>query len=131
MKKLLSVILFICLAGSKIFSQEIEPKRQRNSSVQMNVTHVKKINDLDLSKQQKKEIKKYKKSNKAKVTGIKNNSALTEQQKKDQLMQVRNERHDKLETILTPEQKKKMKQTKKHQPRRGVTNMPNERSVKQ
>ena len=110
MKKLLVFILFICLTGSKIFSQKIEPKHQRNSSVQMNVTHVKKINDLDLSKQQKKEIKKYKKSNKVKVAEIKNNTALTEQQKKDQLMQVRNERHDKLETILTPEQKEKIKQ---------------------
>jgi len=35
-----------------------------------------------------------------------------------------------LEAILTPEQKEKMKKMKKDQPRRGVTNMPNERTAK-
>ncbi len=131
MKKLLALILFICLTGSKILSQEIETKYRKDSAVPMNVLHVKKVKELELSNQQKKEIKKYKKSNKATVTAIENNSALTEKQKKDQLMQVRKENHAKLETILTPEQKEKMKQMKKDQPRRGVTNMPNERTVKQ
>ncbi len=133
MKKLLVIIILLSLTGSKIFSQEKELPvlHQRDSAVPMNVVHVKKVKELDLSKQQKKEIKKYKKSDKVKITAIKNNAALTEQQKKDQLMQVRKEKHDKLETILTPEQKEKMKQIKKDQPRRGVTNMPNERTVKQ
>ena len=92
--------------------------------------HVEKIKELDLSKQQKKEVKKYRRSNKANVAAIKNNAALTEHQKKDKLMQIRKENHEKLQTILTPEQKEKMKQMKKEQPRRGVTNMPNERTVK-
>ena len=131
MKKLVSIILFICLTGSKIFSQEIEPKHQRDSAVSMNVVQVKKVKDPDLSKQQKKEIKKNKKSDKVKVAAIKNNAALTQQQKKNQLIQLHKEKHDKLESILTPEQKEKMKQMKKDQPRRGVTNMPNERTVKQ
>ena len=131
MKKLVSIILFICLTGSKIFSQEIEPKHQRDSAVPMNVVQVKNVKELNLTNEQKKQVKKYKKSDKVKVTAIKNNAALTEQQKKDQLMQVRKEKHDKLETILTPEQKEKMKQMKKDQPRRGVTNMPNERTIKQ
>ena len=118
--------------GSKIFSQEkeIQPLHQRDSAVPMNVVHVKKVKEFDLSKQQKKEIKKYKKADKVKVASIKNNSAITEQQKKDQLIQLRKEKHDKLETILTPEQKEKMKQMKKDKPRRGVTNMPNERTIK-
>ena len=130
MKKLIVLIIFLSLTGSKIFAQGIEPKHQRDSTVPMNVMNVK-VKELDLSKQQKKEIKKYKKADKVKVTVIKNNAALTEQQKKDQLMQVRKEKDDKLETILTPEQKEKMKQMKKDQPRRGVTNMPNERTIKQ
>ena len=132
MKKLLGIIILISLMGSKIFSQEkeIQPLHQRDSAVPMNVVHVKKVKEFDLSKQQKKEIKKYKKADKVKVASIKNNSAITEQQKKDQLIQLRKEKHDKLETILTPEQKEKMKQMKKDKPRRGVTNMPNERTIK-
>ncbi|MEO5782643.1 MAG: hypothetical protein ABIQ07_05190 [Ginsengibacter sp.] len=133
MKKLLGIIILLSLTGSKIFAQEKELSvlHQRDSAMPMNVVHVTKIKELDLSKQQKKVIKKYKKSDKVKVTAIKNNAALTEQQKKDQLMQLHKEKHNKLETILTPEQKEKMKQMKKDQPRRGVTNMPNERTVKQ
>lgn len=130
MKKLIVLIIFLSLTGSKIFAQGIKPKHQRDSTVPMNVMNVK-VKELDLSKQQKKEIKKYKKADKVKVTVIKNNAALTEQQKKDQLIQLRKEKHDKLETILTPDQKEKMKQIKKDQPRRGVTNMPNERTIKQ
>ena len=133
MKKLLGLILLLSLITSKIFSQEkeIQPMHQRDSAVPMNVLQVKKVKDLDLSKQQKKEIKKNKKSDKVKVAAIKNNAALTQQQKKNQLIQLHKEKHDKLESILTPEQKEKMKQMKKDQPRRGVTNMPNERTIKQ
>ena len=132
MKKITGSFIFISFITVNVFSQEKELPvlHQRDSAVPMNVVHVKKIKELDLSKQQKKEIKKYKKADKAKVTAIKNNSALTEQQKKDQLAQLHNEKLEKLEGILTPEQKEKMKQMKKDQPRRGVTNMPNERKAK-
>ena len=132
MKKLLGIILLISLISSKTFSQEkeIQPLHQRDSAIPMKGEHVEKIKELDLSKQQKKEVKKYRRSNKANVAAIKNNAALTEHQKKDKLMQLRKENHEKLQTILTPEQKEKMKQMKKEQPRRGVTNMPNERTAK-
>ncbi|HEY8690877.1 MAG TPA: hypothetical protein VIM07_16690 [Chitinophagaceae bacterium] len=132
MKKLLAIIILISLISSKTFSQEkeIQPLHQRDSAIPMKGEHVKKIKELNLSKQQKKEVKKYRRSNKAKVAAIKNNAALTEQQKKDQLVQLHNEKHEKLETILTPEQKEKLKKMKKDQPRRGVTNMPNERTAK-
>ena len=132
MKKLLGIILLISLISSKTFSQEkeIQPLHQRDPAIPMKGEYVKKIKELDLSKQQKKEIKKFKKADKATVAAIKNNPTLTEQQKKDQLAQQRNEKREKLQTILTPEQKEKLKQMKKEQPRRGVTNMPNERTVK-
>ncbi len=132
MKKLLGIIILLSFTNSKIFSQEkqIQYTHQKDSAVPMNVMHVTKVKELDLSKKQKKEVKKYKKSNKAKVAVINHNASLTEQQKKDQLMQLHKENHDKLEIILTPEQKEKMKQMKKGQPRRGVTNMPNERTAK-
>ncbi|MGI8583525.1 MAG: hypothetical protein ACR2KX_15105 [Chitinophagaceae bacterium] len=91
---------------------------------------VKNVQALDLSKQQKIQLKKYNKYYSAKKAAIYNNAALTEQQKKVQLTQLKNEEQEKLQVILTPEQKEKMKQMKKGQPRRGVTNMPNERTAK-
>ena len=88
------------------------------------------VKQLHLTKQQKKEMKAYKVSSKKKKEAIKNNSALTEQQKKEQLEQLKSDKHAKLEAVLTPEQKEKMKQTKDNKPRRGVTDMPNERTAK-
>jgi Spy/CpxP family protein refolding chaperone len=43
---------------------------------------------------------------------------------------LKKEKDAKLQAILTPEQKEKMKQKKETKPRRGVTNMPNEKTAK-
>jgi uncharacterized protein YbbC (DUF1343 family) len=132
MKRAVTIIILICLVSLNSFSQEkeIQPVNQRDSAVPVNVIPVKKVKTIGLTMGQKKEVKKYKRSNKAKKVVIKNNKALTEQQKKEQLAQLKNEDQRKLEAILTPEQKEKMKQSKENKPRRGVTNMPNERTAK-
>ena len=75
-------------------------------------------------------MKTFQESAKKEKEAIKNNSTLTEQEKKEQLAQLKNDKHAKLEAILTPEQKEKMKQTKDNNPRRSVTDMPNERTAK-
>lgn len=129
--KRLSFILLICFTGLTVFSQEqIEVKYQKDSAIPMNVVKVNKIKTLDLTHQQKKEVKKYHKAQKIKIALIKKNTSLTTTQKKDQMEQMKKEKYDKLEAILTPEQKEKIKQNKIDTPRRGVTNMPNERTAK-
>jgi periplasmic protein CpxP/Spy len=132
MKRVLAIMILICSISITTFSQEkeIAPLHQKDSAVPVNVIPVKKIKQANLTSDQKKQVKKYKKTNKAKKVVIKNNTALTEQQKKEQLGQLKTEKQQKLEAILTPEQKEKMKQTKENKPRRGVTNMPNERTAK-
>ena len=136
MKKILSIILVTCIISIQAFAQQKEQDvllNQRDSALPLNTTNIKKVKafkELNLSKQQKKQIKKFAKANKKKKKSIKNNTTLTEQQKNQQLLQIRNEKHAKLEAILTPEQKEKLKHMKKEQPHRGVTNMPNERTAK-
>jgi hypothetical protein len=132
MKKVFSIIILISAISFKTFSQEKElpVRHQKDSAVPVNAIHVKKVKAIDLTKAQKKEVKKYKRSNKARKALIKNNTALTEQQKKEQRADLKNEKQQKLEAILTSEQKEKLKQTKENKPRRGVTNMPNERKAK-
>ena len=131
MKKVLGLIILICITASNTFSQEKELPvlHQRDSAVPINLVPVKKVKALNLSKGQKKDVKKYKKAAKAKKALINNDTVLSEQQKKEQLAQLKNEKKQKLEAILTPEQKAKMKKTE-NKPRRGVTNMPNERTAK-
>jgi hypothetical protein len=120
MKKILTIIIIICIAASKSFSQEKELPvlHQRDSAVPVNVIPVKKVKPVTLSKQQQ-STRKYKSSSKGKKTIIKTTSSLTEQKEKQ-----------KLEVVLTPEQKIKLKEKEK-QPHRGVTNMPNERTIEQ
>lgn len=86
--------------------------------------------ELHLSKQQSQELKTFHKKVKQQKAGIKNNTALNKKQKKARLAELKKDKHDKLEAILTPEQKEKIKQAKENMPRRGVTNMPNERTAK-
>ena len=84
-----------------------------------------------LSKQQKDQLKSFHKSSKEERETIKNNTALSKEHKKEKFEQLHKERHDRLEAILTPEQKEKMKKIEKeNKPHRGVTNMPNERRAK-
>lgn len=88
------------------------------------------MKQLDLSKQQKKEMKAFHRSLEQEQKAIENNSALTADEKKAQIKALRERKHDKLQNILTPEQKEKMKAYKTETPHRGVTNMPNERKAK-
>lgn len=88
------------------------------------------MKQLDLSKQQKKEMKAFHRSLEQEQKAIENNSALTADEKKAQIKALRERKHDKLQNILTPEQKEKMKAYKTEMPHRGVTNMPNERKAK-
>ena len=117
--KLLAIaILFVCSSRSAE-AQVLHHKKAKKEMVKQ----------LHLTKEQKKQMKSFHRSTKQKKNAIENNTSLTEQQKKDQLAQLKNEKHTKLETILTPEQKEKMK-ANENKPHRGVTNMPNERTAK-
>jgi hypothetical protein len=130
MKKIF-IILIIAFTGSQVSAQEeIEVKYQRDSVIPTGDNRIRKLKTVELSTLQKKEVKKYKRSNKAKQAAIKNNSALNDAAKKEKLQQLKKEKHDTLQAILTPAQKLKIKQEKKNPPHRGVTNMPNERTAK-
>ena len=106
MKRTIGIIIGICFANVAAFSQELPVRNQRDSSVPVKVTVVpaERIKNIELSKTPKKQVKKYKKTRKKVV--IKSN------------------------TSLTPEQKKKIIENNKVEPRRGVTNLPNERTTK-
>ena len=117
--KLVAIVLFVSFSMTSE-SQVVHRKKAKKEMVKK----------LHLTKQQKKQVKTFHKSTKEKKDIIKNNPSLTEPQKKEQLAQLKNEKHTKLEAILTPEQKEKLKQENENKPRRGVTNRPNERTAK-
>jgi hypothetical protein len=123
MKNIFKLIALLFLLFGFTINADAQKKDHKKAKKEM-------LEQLHLTKQQKKEMKAYKAVSKKKKEAIKNNNALTEQQKKEQLAQLKNDKHAKLEAILTSAQKEKIKQAKDSKPRRGVTDMPNERTAK-
>ena len=67
---------------------------------------------LNLTEAQKNQMKEMKMANKEKRTAILNNSSLTEDQKKDQLKELNKASAENMQSILTDEQKVKMKEAR-------------------
>jgi outer membrane protein assembly factor BamD (BamD/ComL family) len=122
MKNIFKSIVLLVLLFAFTINAEAQ-KKHKKAKKEM-------VKQLHLTKQQKMEMKAFKATAKKEREAIKSNSALTEEQKKEQLELLQKKKPARLEAILTSEQKEKLKQTKNNQPRRGVTNRPNERTAK-
>jgi protein CpxP len=70
------------------------------------------LKDLDLSKDQQKQIDDIHSNAKKEKEKIKNDSTLTEEQKKDKIKQIEKDSKTKVNGLLTPEQKEKLKKNK-------------------
>ena len=75
---------------------------------------------LNLSADQSAKIKAQREALKVKVTAIKNNSSLTEEQKKAQMKEVRQSSQAEMKSILTPEQQKQMQEMRKGHKGKGM-----------
>jgi Spy/CpxP family protein refolding chaperone len=109
MKKLIAFTLILVGFGFASQAQQ-DPSTKQESKKESK----KKIKDeLNLTKEQSKELKTINKDFKDKAGSIKANQALSTEQRKEQLAKLHKEKMDKMNTILTPEQQQKMKELKK------------------
>lgn len=69
--------------------------------------------DLNLSEQQKNQMKSLSEDGRSKMQAIRDNASLTDEQKKAQMMELRKTQNEKRMAILTPEQKKKWDENRK------------------
>ena len=74
------------------------------------------LEELDLTKEQKAKLKEIRQSGKAVKDAIENNTALSETEKKKQLRNLKMEQAQKVQGILTEEQKAKFKASKQNNP---------------
>ena len=74
------------------------------------------LEELDLSREQKGKIKEIRQSGKAAKDAIENNAGLSETEKKKQLRILKREQAQKVQGILTEEQKAKFKASKQNNP---------------
>lgn len=114
MKKIMLALLslIISLAG---FSQVKKDRSKMSDSTKQAIKEVmktkkgKKMAELNLSREQKKQVKEIKQNDDAAKNAILNDAALSEEQKKEKLKELRKARQEKIKTMLTPEQKEKLK----------------------
>ncbi|MBK8520467.1 MAG: hypothetical protein WAT20_12550 [Ferruginibacter sp.] len=72
--------------------------------------------ELDLTPEQKGKLKEIMQTNKAGKEAIENNTQLSDQDKKKQMRELQKEQMQKIQAILTPEQRKKFKASKPNDP---------------
>lgn len=77
------------------------------------------LEQLSLSVEQKKKVKVILDDSRAKTTAVMNNPSLTRDQKRTKIAEIRKQTMDKIRSLLTPEQKKKLDELLKSRPRLG------------
>ena len=112
MKKYLAALIsfaLITLSGSAQVQRETNPS-QNTATVTQKKNRKAIINELNLSREQQSQMKDFRQSAKQKKEEIDNDTGLTDAQKQDKLRQQRMEQREKINAILTPEQREKFQE---------------------
>ncbi|HNP53119.1 MAG TPA: hypothetical protein PKK69_00810 [Ferruginibacter sp.] len=84
--------------------KRIEANEQRRERVKVQ------IKELNLSKDQKRQLAEMKRTENANRASIEKDASLSDAQKRAKLKELRKQRQEKIQSMLTPEQKEKIKQ---------------------
>jgi Spy/CpxP family protein refolding chaperone len=126
-KMKISVILFVLSLFAISASAQIERKpvsAAKPDSTQITgsnnkvdkQTRKERMRELDLTKEQKSKLKEIMQSGKAAKEAIKNDTKLSDEEKKKQNRALQKAQMQKIQTILTPEQLEKFKASVQHNP---------------
>lgn len=66
--------------------------------------------DLDLSQEQKAQVKQIREEAREKMQALRNDSSLSPEERQARMQALRKETHEKMDAVLTPEQREKLKQ---------------------
>ena len=113
------IIVFLLLMSTLPVSAQIERKPAPANADSANKVDPKekagkqsrkeRIKDLDLTREQRGKMKEINQAGKAAKDTIDNNASLSEQEKKKQLRELNKDQAQKIQAILTPEQREKFK----------------------
>jgi Spy/CpxP family protein refolding chaperone len=115
MKKLLAVALSFSLFAFTANAQ-VSRKSNEQNKVQRDSLHKRNGNmmkDLNLTEAQKTQLKESRQNSKQQMDAIKNDASLTQDQKKAKMQELRKSQQEKMNSILTADQKAKLKAEKK------------------
>lgn len=120
------VIILVLLICNLSVSAQIEREPVGDKTDTMKLTTLKgrtvklgqkeRLEELDLSREQKGKIREIRQAGKAAKEAIENNTQLSDQDKKKQVRELQKEQMQKIHAILTPEQREKFKASKPNDP---------------
>ena len=96
-----------------IIERILSPKKMKHAGM------MKAFAKLDLTEDQKARIKTVHEASRQTSQGIRNDSTLTDEQKKLKLVELRKQTHESVMSILTPEQQQKLKEMKNKRQQRA------------
>jgi len=117
MKKLFAFAIFLGFFASNSIAQvtrKVNPSQAMQADTTKKIKKKEMMKELNLTKEQRGQMKEFHQSMKQKKEEINNDNTLTEAQKADKMKELHKEQKDKVNTILTPEQKEKMKEQRKN-----------------
>ena len=113
MKKLLAVVFILYFFVSNAIAQvkrEVNPSQNSQSNMVQKNKKKAMMKELNLTKEQRAQMKEFKQSMKQRKADITNDKTLTQEQKQAKLKELHKEKKEKMNSILTPEQREKMKE---------------------
>ncbi len=117
MKKLLVLAITFCIAQMGLRAQSPQPKTaapQTQNTEQQKAKKESMDKQIGLTKDQSQKISAYKKEEKSEKAEILNNKNLSQKQKDDALKALKKEYKEKIDGVLTPDQKAKEAELKKN-----------------
>jgi protein CpxP len=116
MKRLIVFIIALSFFASYAVAQvkrEVNPSQATQVDTMRKNKNKEMMKELNLTKEQRGQMKEFHQSMKQKKEEINNDNTLTEEQKKAKMKELHKEQKEKMNAILTPEQREKMKEQKK------------------
>ncbi len=108
MKVLQFLLLFICVGAMAQAQTPADTSKGRMNRRDL-------YQELNLSKDQQDKIKPIMDKQRTELEAVRNNSSLTREQQRDQMMEIRKKYNEQIDVLLTPEQKEKLAKLRKEQ----------------
>lgn len=111
MKVLQFLFLFICVGAMAQAQPPADTSRGRGPRVDM-------YKDLNLTKDQQEKVKAIQDKQRTESEAVRNNSSLSREQQREQMMEIRKKYSEQIDALLNAEQKEKLKAKQKEMQKR-------------
>ena len=117
MKTLYAMMAFLLLAGVRVNAQARDTVRPATTAGKAQGMKKKMAEELGLSKKQSAQLKEVNAEFGPKIKALRSDSTADKRQKRQQVMQLMQQRDEKIKGILTPEQMDKYRELQKERPK--------------